>query len=145
MGGAEEADLRRARRQLAVKGERGERREEEGGRTIQNAVSIKYLHPGTQIFSSELMFVEMMPGDTIRWWISPRGATVSPRLDARPVSCASTVRFSSSDAISSIWNLEAWYEWKVFVSCQSSVGSKAGSASSEDIQSTRAEREVCRV
>ena len=108
-------------------------------------MSIKYLHPGTQIFSNELMFVEMIPGDTIKWWISPRGATVSPKLDARPVSCASTVRFSSSDAMSSIWNLEAWYEWKVLVSCQSSVGSKAGSASSEDIQSTRAEREVWRV
>ena len=62
------------------------------------------------MFSNELMFVEMMPGDTMRWWISPCGATVSSIDDARPVSTASTVRFSSSEAIRSIWNLDAWYE-----------------------------------
>ena len=101
---------------------------------------MRYLHPGIQIFSSALMFVAVIPGDTMRWWISPCGATVSSRDDARPVSCACTVRFSSSDATRSIWNLDAWYEWCVFVSCQSFAGSNAGSESSEDIQSTRAER-----
>lgn len=111
-------------------------------RTIQNAAIIRYLQPGIQMFSSALMFVDVMPGEMMMWWISPCGATVSSSVDARPVSCASTVRFSSSDAIRSIWYFEAWYEWCVLVSCQSSLGSNTGSESSDDIQRTRAERFV---
>ncbi len=113
-----------------------------GRRTIQNAAIIRYRQPGIQMFSSALMFVDVMPGETMIWWISPCGATVSSNDDARPVSCASMVRFSSSDAMRSIWYFDAWYEWCVFVSCQSPAGSKTGSESSDDIQRTRAERFV---
>ncbi len=41
--------------------------------------------------------------------------------------------------MSSTWNLEAWYECIVLVSCQSSDGSNSGSASKEDIHNTRAD------
>ena len=78
------------------------------GRTTKNAAIMRYRQPGMGMLRSAPMFVAVMPGLTIWWWISPWGATSSGMDEARPCSCASRVSFSSSEQMSSHWNLDAW-------------------------------------
>ena len=84
------------------------------------------------------MFVGTTPGLDIRWCTAPFVETKSGRDAVVAFSFASVPSRSSSEAIKSIWNFDDSYECSVFVSCQSSTGSKYGAATNDDIQITRA-------